>query len=574
MSSLFPIRESSSRETFLGMQISGALQGHAFGRSGNPRITLSDGEVFINGTHASNRVNVSNLNSNVVRVNMIGIDVRDFNIADVDSIRFFGRKGNDQFTNSTLIPGELFGHDGNDSIDGGLGADQIWGGFGEDVIYGRAGDDVIWGGPGDDIVVGNGGNDRLYGQAGNDVLYGKLGDDFISGANGDDEIYGNEGADTITGDSGNDIVKGGDGNDFVMGWTGNDRLYGQNGNDYVDGYQGVDLIVGGAGNDILYGGDGDDEIQGNSGNDFMNGGYGQDLMLGDVGDDEMRGVQGDDRMMGGGGHDDLNGGSGEDLLVGGGGKDNLTGGTDRDVLIAGNDNHEDTLRGHTGADSLLFFAGDKLIADSEDMRLKLVNKTASWTNDEMVVIAEAMDSLYQATGNNRLMIDAVVGEVLKLEKYSSLPGNAAAINYMTINTQNGNTTYSRAIRFADWDETNVSLNPWRKLAFIHEISHNFDDPFELGATPGVSWSSLTSFWGKSGWTQNPSNTTNYIRSGDGQWWYHKSAEFSRNYGKTNRYEDWGTMWEHFFNPDATPPEAGSKLASKLNSVKNFFSALS
>ena len=574
MSSSIALFDSHASKSTSASLSEGVFSFHSQTNTGKPRITLTDGEVFINGTHAANTVTVDLLDSNAIRVTMIGIDVRDFNVSDVDSIRFFGRKGNDVFTNNTAIPGNLFGHDGNDSIHGGNGIDRIWGGFGNDKIFGLAGDDLVWAGPGDDIVSGDLGADQIFGQGGNDTLYGRLGNDFISGANGDDEIFGNEGVDTLTGDAGNDIVRGGDGSDTVLGWTGDDRLFGQNGDDYIAGQVGMDFLVGGYGDDSIYGGDHVDELFGDHGNDVLNGGYGSDLMWGDVGDDEMLGGGGNDEMHGEAGNDSMRGGSGQDLMLGGGGSDDLHGGTERDVLIGGNSNHSDTLRGHTGVDSILFFAGDHLVTEAQDMRLKLVNKTSSWTNREMVVIADAMESLYQATGNNRLMIDAVVGEVLKLEKYSSLPGGAAAINYMTIHTNNGNTTYTRAIRFADWNETNEALNPWRKLVFIHEISHNFDDPFEIEAIPDVGWGRLTTFWDKSGWTKSPANTSNYVRSGDGQWWHLKSAQFSRDYGKFNRYEDWATMWEHFFNPEATPPEPGSNLASKLQSVTSFLNALS
>ncbi len=574
MNSPFALFDSNSSIPNPTSHYSGVLSYQSRSNPGKPRITLTNGEVFINGTHASNTVTVDPFSSNAIRVTMIGIDVRDFNISDVDSIRFFGRKGNDRFTNNTAIPGELYGHDGNDTIHGGGGVDRIWGGFGEDKIFGLAGDDLIWAGPDNDIASGGAGADRIYGQAGHDTLYGNDGSDFISGANGNDEVYGDAGVDTLTGDAGNDTVRGGDGEDYLLGWTGDDRLFGQNGNDYLAGQVGSDFLVGGYGDDSIYGGDHADELFGDHGNDYLNGGYGSDLLWGNVGDDEMIGGGGNDEMHGEAGNDSMRGGSGQDLMLGGGGSDDLHGGTERDVLIGGNSNHSDTLRGHTGVDSVLFFAGDNLVTEAQDMRLKLVNKTSSWTNREMVVIADAMESLYQATGNNRLMVDEVVGEVLKLEKYSSLPGGAAAINYMTVNTKNGNTTYTRAIRFADWNETNEALNPWRKLAFIHEISHNFDDPFEIAATPDVGWGRLTTFWSKSGWTQNPPNTSNYVRSGDGQWWYLKSAQFSRDYGKVNRYEDWATMWEHHFNPNSTPPEPGSNLASKLQSVTSFLNALS
>ena len=34
-----------------------------------------------------------------------------------------------------------------------------------------------------------------------------------------------------------------------------------------------------------------------------------------------------------------------------------------------------------------------------------------------------------------------------------------------------------------------------------------------------------------------------MQSLDGQWWYHQDAEFAYDYGRTNPFEDWSTIFE-------------------------------
>ncbi|MGI9517439.1 MAG: hypothetical protein ACR2NP_10355 [Pirellulaceae bacterium] len=68
------------------------------------RITLNNGEVLINGTHADNTVHAWNYNSQTLRVDMVGIETRDFDISQVDSIRFLGRNGDDFYRNHTSMP--------------------------------------------------------------------------------------------------------------------------------------------------------------------------------------------------------------------------------------------------------------------------------------------------------------------------------------------------------------------------------------------------------------------------------------------------------------------------------------
>jgi Ca2+-binding RTX toxin-like protein len=105
-------------------------------------------------------------------------------------------------------------------------------------------------------------NNRIFGGDGQDHIDAGLGDDYVDGGNdfgdfisetsvGNDTIYGGDGNDQITAGAGDDLVYGGKGLDEIDGEQGNDKLYGQGGDDTVIGGAGIDRIVGGSGNDNL-----------------------------------------------------------------------------------------------------------------------------------------------------------------------------------------------------------------------------------------------------------------------------------------------------------------------------------
>jgi hypothetical protein len=134
----------------------------------------------------------------------------------IQKIVFHGYGENDRFENSSWIPSEAYGGDGNDVLNGGLGNDRLFGGAGVDRIYGDMGDDYldggddtdfITGGPGNDTILGGAGDDILNGQAGNDILYGGDGNDVLYGESGDDKLYGGPGVDELDGGSGTNVLK-------------------------------------------------------------------------------------------------------------------------------------------------------------------------------------------------------------------------------------------------------------------------------------------------------------------------------------------------------------------------------
>lgn len=170
--------------------------------------------LFIDGTSQNDVVVVDNLGSSQVRVTLDG-DTEDFNVSEFDLIRFLGRSGDDQFTNNTNIDSTAFGHNGNDSLQGGGGINRFQGGNGDDTLTGGDRNDLLRGRAGDDTIDGGRRQDRIFGNDGDDIIIGGAGDDFIQGNDGADFVFGSNGDDRITGGEGNDQIETGNGNDVV-----------------------------------------------------------------------------------------------------------------------------------------------------------------------------------------------------------------------------------------------------------------------------------------------------------------------------------------------------------------------
>jgi Ca2+-binding RTX toxin-like protein len=156
-------------------------------------------------------------------------------------IKVYGGSGNDSIklwggTFGTIpFPSEVYGEDGDDSIEGGYYADTIYGGVGYDTIQGWEDNDVIYGG------TGSGANSDSV--TGYDSLLGGEGNDTIFGEGGGDTIYGGDGADSLY---------GGDYNDLIIGGEGADNMYGNDGDDSLDAREDnptADILNGGNGND-------------------------------------------------------------------------------------------------------------------------------------------------------------------------------------------------------------------------------------------------------------------------------------------------------------------------------------
>lgn len=154
----------------------------------------------------------------------------------------------------------IYGTEGDDTIDGTAQQEAVFGYGGNDTIYTRQGDDLVYGGDGDDVIDTCEGNDVIYGEAGNDTIN--------SGA-GDDIIYGGDGNDIITNSGGNDIIYGGSGDDTIKSTAKttnktHETLIGGIGNDYFEDKDNGDetfIFNQGDGNDIIYNRGGNDTIK-------------------------------------------------------------------------------------------------------------------------------------------------------------------------------------------------------------------------------------------------------------------------------------------------------------------------
>jgi Ca2+-binding RTX toxin-like protein len=167
---------------------------------------------------------------------------------------------------------------------------------------------------------------ELHGGDGKDTLTGSGGPNTMTGGLGDDRLVTRGSGDHISGDEGNDNISAGAGNDSASGGAGNDTVDGENDNDSVLGDDGNDSLVGGAGKDSLYGGKGNDTIKGGADDDRLVGDEDQDSLLGEAGADTALGGDGNDRVSGGADNDSLQGDNGNDTLTGEAGDDVLDGG--------------------------------------------------------------------------------------------------------------------------------------------------------------------------------------------------------------------------------------------------------
>jgi hypothetical protein len=311
---------------------------------------------------------------------------------------------------------------------------------------------------------------------------------------------------------------------------------------------------------------------------------------GNEGNDYLEGANADDRLFGGPGADTLKGYGGNDSLYGGG-----TASTSNDILWGG-----------SGKDRFLTQKGD-VIKDGkginsrtgEDAELHFVNGgTSTWTNKEIETIDSAFQQLFDATGNNRLLKDSGTDNVLTFTK-EDLPLSPEGNRILATNTdpwQHNEVWYTgpwwnrtehrnlrtepRKIVIDDWNANSSSENAQMIDTIIHEIGHNWD-------SVGEGNSRFTAFSNLSGWkSSNPAGSTHY-RSGDGDWYYAKTAKDgffgsvvntgrgnNLRYGKWNPREDFATAWEHYFDNGRSTYDSDSIRSAKLRNIDQLIRTLS
>jgi Ca2+-binding RTX toxin-like protein len=316
----------------------------------------------------------------------------------------------------------LIGSDGENVLDGGLGADLLVGGGGFDTfIVDNAGDKVVGSG-----LVKSSVSWSLADGGGNQLILTGTGDiDGAGSVDGDDTITGNSGKNTLSGLGGNDTLDGGQGDDTLDGGAGNDSL---------DGGAGIDKMSGGAGDDTYWVDDVDDQViedvtkghdtvnasvdftlsanvedlilideaavtgTGNALNNAITGSDADNVLSGLAGNDQITGGLGDDTILGGDGNDTIDGEDGNDSLDGGAGKDTILGGAGNDTLDGGTG--IDALAGGAGNDTYIVDDSGDSVFESSGQGTDLVLSTVSYvlsSNVENLTLAGA--GAIDGTGN-------------------------------------------------------------------------------------------------------------------------------------------------------------------------------
>ncbi|MGQ0674399.1 MAG: S8 family serine peptidase, partial [Hyphomicrobium sp.] len=361
------------------------------------------------------------------------------------------------------LANRMFGHHGNDLLEGGGGNDTLAGGRGVDTLFGGANDDRLFGEDGNDTLLGGAGNDTLDGGANHDLLIGGTGVNTLIGGSGRDTFRysGNVagiGTDTIFGGTaatdglfdddtldfsgflgsvdvnlasgrfiandalsyfetgsatiqsgaitGIEIVRGTANNDILSGDAELNQLDGGAGNDVLAGGGNIDILNGGAGNDLFLA-DSFDIIDGGEGYDTIHADAstvagGLQLLVGAISIEYVHGNAGSDVI-------DASGLATGITLAGGDGNDTLTGGLGNDILDGGNG--EDTMQGGAGDDRFHGGADRDTIdggAGIDTLYGGLGNDTLSGGADNDVLFGEVgVDTLNGGEGDDILVIDNV-----------------------------------------------------------------------------------------------------------------------------------------------------------------------
>ena len=324
-------------------------------------------------------------------------------------------------------------------VDGTLGDDAMGAGFVDaqgDQIDGTDGlDDTIYGFDGADTIEAGLGNDEVYGGLGNDVLSGGAGSNLVDGDDGDDTFVTGAGADTFVGGSGQDnldasgsaaavnidlnsgVMTGGDVGNDSLGF-GVDGVIGSAFDDTLSGFDDFDptytnQLFGGAGNDLIDGRGGDDLLEGGSGNDTIFAGTGNDTVDGGSGDDSISAFAGNNSLSGGDGADTIfSQDGGNDTIFGGADNDTITIRTLSTASVSGGETvttgtDQDRLDVAQGTTSLsLTFSG------AEAGQISDGPTTISFDEIEQVFLGNGNDTINTGAQTAGLYVDAGGGNDL------------------------------------------------------------------------------------------------------------------------------------------------------------------
>lgn len=270
-------------------------------------------------------------------------------------------------------------------------------------------------------------------------------------------------------------------------------FFGYSGNDqFSNGTSKPSTADGGIGNDTLYGG---------SSVDVFHGGADKDTLYGRDGNDDLYGDGGDDKLYGGKGQDGLFGGDGTDKMYGEDGADRF---------LYSNDTSE--AYDSTTADAIItFWKGD-----------------IQWKENDIEAVDAGLRVLHDKTANDNLLEDRYRNPLFFI-RYHVRPEGVP--KWAIADNMGGGRIrfYDEALTTADRAAVNT----------VHEVGHNWQPDYT-----DQGWNSLSG-WRYNATGKNP-DVNKYALSGDGAWWYLKSATFAREYGTRNSHEDWSTAWESYF----------------------------
>jgi hypothetical protein len=305
----------------------------------------------------------------------------------------------------------------------------------------------------------------------------------------------------------------------------------------------------------FYGGGGTELFQDNtaipcsafagSGNAILIGGSGDNLLVGGVGHDELFGGTGRNTLVAGSGQNALCDGGGHSTLIGGPGADRFL------ITKPGND----LILNQTAADARINFVG--FVGAEPFAPDTIIGTHASWSQPDIQAVDFALGEIEQRVGNTSLLkMPDGTPLTFRRQGYDSNPASLL----LGWNTLDGNITL---LDFAFQDLQ------WLHRSVYHEIGHNWEDPGD-----NKYWDTFTSL---SGWYNgaHPPKVliTLYTQAPetDSDWWFKKGSAFTRDYGRTNPWEDWATSVEAYFSQVYTGEmDAGAKLAPAKVSVVNQF----
>jgi Ca2+-binding RTX toxin-like protein len=239
-------------------------------------LGIAAGPLNITGTSGKDKI-VINQNATIISY-AVNQTINVVPASSVTSINVDCAGGNDLVvmsksdgTNAVLVPTNVSGGNGNDSLKGGSGPDTLGGGAGNDLLVGNDGDDSLVGGAGSDNLAGGNGDDVMLGDT-NDPA-GPFGADNYEGDAGNDTADYSFRTDalriTMDDDLANDGGAGGTEGDNVhsdvenvLGGSASDRITGNASANFISGGAGKDTLIGGAGLDKLVGGTGVDSLLG------------------------------------------------------------------------------------------------------------------------------------------------------------------------------------------------------------------------------------------------------------------------------------------------------------------------